>query len=95
MHVPCGAAPTIDLPMAEWPEGVIIQEVNPGGSGEAAGLKPGDVLLSAGGEELNATSIYEVLWGNLVDGAPIKFQVKRDGEVLEVTVKPKLRDQLP
>ena len=57
------------------PEGVIAIEVTPGSPGEAAGVRPGDVLIAVGTKEVNSTE-------DLVDA----FHSAERGETLTYSV---------
>lgn len=67
--------------------GVLVTDVNAGSPAEAAGLKGGDLLLSANGKSLTkeeelATEIRQGV------GAPVKLEVMRGGGTLTLSAKP-------
>lgn len=66
---------------------VTVEGVAPGGAADRAGLRAGDVLLTAGGKPL-ADEPGAVLGGLLQTGDEIAFEVERDGRRLTVKVKP-------
>jgi len=79
-------------PLKDWeklfglkqPRGVLVGSVERGAPGEAAGLLPGDVLLSYGDTELNVRfeeelpSLYQLIADSEV-GAPVALRVLRRG----------------
>ncbi|MGH8539310.1 MAG: PDZ domain-containing protein [Stenotrophobium sp.] len=77
----------------EYP-GVVIEGVTPGGGAEKAGLKSGDILLSANGETLAAKSGEKpgpehrlmAVMGKLAPGDPVKLDYERAGQRASVTV---------
>jgi len=81
---------TLGVEMDISPNGVEVTGVRPGGAAEAAGLRPGDVLLEAGGEPLAGRPL-RVLDPYLRSGEPITFIVRRAGERREVIVTPRPR----
>ncbi|MEJ2761277.1 MAG: RIP metalloprotease RseP [Gammaproteobacteria bacterium] len=66
----------------------VIGRVSAGGAAEAAGLRPGDKVLSAGGKAVSG-------WGDWVGvirshpDLPLPLKVQRDGETVNVTITPK------
>ncbi len=68
-----------------------IAEVRKGMSGESAGLKRGDILVSANGQPLRSSSrLNEV--ENETNGAPIDLVYSRNGVQSHVTVTPTKQD---
>jgi serine protease Do len=84
-------AQTITPPMAaglqlsqDW--GVLLSDVDPGGPGDIAGLKPGDIVLSLNGKvEPNARQMEVDLYRYPV-GAKVDVQLMRNGEKQTVQV---------
>jgi CubicO group peptidase (beta-lactamase class C family) len=68
-----------------------IAELIPGGAAERQGLRAGDVLLKAGGKELEQNP-GQVLGALLESGEPITFEMERGGQRQTVTVKPAPQD---
>ena len=75
--------------------GIFISKVRPGGSADQAGVKKGDVLLSADGFPIDRLGFFKhpnygsVFWGHLVKGEKsagdtIKLSLLRNGEPLEI-----------
>ena len=72
------------LPNA-YPE---ILSVVPGAPAEAAGLKPGDVILSIDGERVVfASHVAPLIWEKDVT-KPIEFRIRRDGAEQTISVMP-------
>jgi regulator of sigma E protease len=66
-----------------------IDQVTPGSAAEAAGLQKGDTILSANGEHLRRFEDLAALVGLGLD-EPLKLQVKRGDQVIEIDARPKI-----
>lgn len=94
-------ATTEDPSFREWLRlpadagGLYIHRVKPRGAADAAGLKPGDVILSIDGHPIDRRGYYEhpnygaLSWGHLVRGSKsvndaVTIAVQRDGQPLEI-----------
>lgn len=66
--------------------GVVVQTVNPGGAAEEAGLRAGDLILTAAGRDVDNTDIFKDIIFELGVGAEMPCTVLRDGEELELTM---------
>jgi pimeloyl-ACP methyl ester carboxylesterase len=77
---------TLDPPGAQaW---AVVKSVEPGGAAQAAGLRPGDLLLSIGGRRLDtATSMEDALFA-LRAGEKPRLEVLREGRPLALTIDP-------
>ena len=65
---------------------VVIAGLLPGGPGEQAGLKPGDVVLALDGQDVaDRRSLYRLLWTHR-PGEPVTLKVFRGRELRVVTV---------
>lgn len=65
---------------------VIVAGLLPGSPAERAGLKPGDVVLSLDGQEINGRQeLYETLWSS-PPGCLLEFSIFRDNAVERVKV---------
>lgn len=66
-------------------DGLLVREVEEGGSADRAGLKRGDVLVAAGGRELRSLDdLYKVLDG---DGSELEFRAARAADEIVITVR--------
>ncbi len=76
--------------------GIYVSTVRTGGSADLAGVKKGDVILSADGFPIDRRGYYQhphygsVFWGHIVRGEKatgdeIKLELLRNGEPLEIT----------
>jgi len=67
-------------------EHVVIAGLLPGGPGEQAGLKSGDVILAVDGQEVgDRRSLYRLLWAHR-PGEPVTLKIFRGRELRSVTV---------
>lgn len=72
------------------PRGVVVTQVRPGGAGEAAGLRAGDVILGLGNVAFATPFEFEQAIAALAPGTRVPLQVWREGRPLrvEATVGP-------
>lgn len=68
-------------------EGTVVQSIVAGSAAEAAGIKIGDVLVSANGKPLGSDPM-SVLGAMLQKGEKIEFEIERDGQPLKLGVMP-------
>jgi Do/DeqQ family serine protease len=71
--------------------GALVTRVYPGSAGEAAGLKPGDVVISANGERVGDREALHNFEGLQAVGTRVTLDVRRDGRPLQVSAT--LREQ--
>ena len=97
---PSVAVPTVTVPPRNLSSDIRFQPrmngsqltgvaVQPQGGGEAfraAGLAPGDVIVSVNGKKLTSPEQARTLAGQL-GGGDVRVQVERDGRVVPLTVK--------
>ena len=75
----------ITIAQDEESQGFVILEVQPNSGAQEAGLRPGDILVSAQGESTQGITISQLK--NLVrgpEGTVVELEVLRDGETLSV-----------
>jgi regulator of sigma E protease len=74
-----------------YPYPPLVGGVTPDSAAEAAGLKPGDVILSVDGREVVAfREMREIVGAS--GGKPLQLKVWRAGEVFDVTLVPRRTD---
>lgn len=88
---------TVDATLAkangfEKPRGVFVQNVNAGSAGEEAGLKPGDIILSVDGKEVNSANQLQSVIASRYPGNVVTLQMFRDGNNIEKKVTLKTRE---
>ncbi|MBN1633518.1 MAG: Do family serine endopeptidase [Ignavibacteria bacterium] len=71
--------------------GVLIQNVIKDGAGDEAGLKPGDIILSVNGKEVNAANQLQTEIGSKRPGDEVILKIFRDGKEFDQKVKLKPR----
>jgi serine protease Do len=69
------------------PQGVLIAEVVDGGPAQAAGVVPGDIVLSFGGKKLLRASDLQLFASMAGAGKEVVLRLWRDGRELSSTVK--------
>jgi len=86
---------TVPAPVAApWRErigrdnGLRVAEVVPGGPAERAGLRPGDLLLSAAGKPVTAAQDLQRLMFAEAIGKPLPITVVRNGALVDVIAEP-------
>lgn len=65
-----------------------ITQLLDGGPAQRAGLKSGDRLLAINGYELKTVADYDSPASHFERGEPVTFEVLRNGETIELTVRP-------
>jgi S1-C subfamily serine protease len=70
------------------PDGLRVAEVVPGGPAARAGLRPGDVLVSAAGSQVaTAQDLQRLMFGEAI-GKPLEITVLRNGALVDVIAEP-------
>jgi serine protease Do len=72
-------------------KGALVAEVTAGGPAAAAGVQPGDLVLQVNGAAIATASDLTRAVGLARAGDPVRLQVRRDGQVRDITVKSGLR----
>ncbi|NOZ29103.1 MAG: site-2 protease family protein [Chloroflexi bacterium] len=69
--------------------GAAVTAVAPGSPAEAAGLQPGDVILAVADQPVETPAdLVQLVKEHL--GEPVELEVRRDGEMVRVTVTPRV-----
>lgn len=69
------------------PEGVLVQDILAGSPAEAAGVKPGDVILAVDGKNVNAANEIQTLIAEMEPGDVVTLSIFRSGETISKKVK--------
>jgi S1-C subfamily serine protease len=73
------------------PNGLRVAEVVPGGPADRAGLRSGDLLISAGGRPVQkAQDLQRLMFGDAI-GQPLPITVMRNGALVDVIAEPSER----
>ncbi len=73
--------------------GIRIDGVSPGLPAEAAGIRPGDVILSVGGQDVTSLEDLRRIFVGLAQGDAVEVRVRRGAEVLTFSVTLALRPE--
>lgn len=76
-------------PGADAPQHILITEVVAGSPAEQSGIQVGDILLAVNGEPLAAPDLLSQVIQTSAD-TPIRLEVQRGTEILELTVTPRM-----
>jgi serine protease Do len=71
----------------EKPGGVVVREVFPGGPGESAGLRPGDVLLAVNDKSVDDPQGMAFRLATLKIGTTARLSVWRRGEIMQLPLE--------
>jgi serine protease Do len=77
------------------PHGALISTVDPTGPGEKAGLKPGDVITSVNGRNIDHSWDLPAIISQLPPGSQAKLGIWHDRKATEVSVKTVLLEDSP
>lgn len=72
-------------PALQQGAGAVIGDVLPGGTAATLGLRPGDVVVEAGGEAVRGPAELAGYAAALTSGAPVTLKVRRGQRVLQLT----------
>ncbi|HWP82671.1 MAG TPA: Do family serine endopeptidase [Bacteroidota bacterium] len=75
------------------PQGVFVQEVTSGGAGEAAGIKPGDVILRVDGKEVNSSNQLQTIIASRYPGDVVTVSILRDKKKMDIKVTLRAREE--
>jgi hypothetical protein len=77
----------LELRLAPAEDVLIVQEVQSGSAGAAAGLKPGDRLLAVDGAPVSSLGLRRVQRMLTIPGADYRLRVRRAGTIQEVELR--------
>ncbi len=77
------------------PHGALVSEVDPGGPGDQAGLKSGDVITSVNGHNIDHSYDLPTVISQLPPGSQARLGVWHDRKATEVSVKTVLLEETP
>src|SRR5438270_7440489 len=67
--------------------GVLIEQIQPGGAAERAGLKKGDVITAFNGQEVNDPNTFRNEVASTAPGTDVKLKILRSGKEEQVTAR--------
>ena len=76
------------------PHGAVVAELFEGGPADAAGMMPGDVIISFAGQEVKDPSNLQHLVGAAAIGSPVRVTVFRSGRAIALSVVPGNADRV-
>jgi serine protease Do len=71
--------------------GALVADVAPGGPAEAAGVKPGDLVLKVEGHPVTSAADLTRQIGGFHSGDTIRLEIRRDGQTRDIAVRSGLR----
>ncbi len=71
--------------------GALVVSVDDGGRAQAAGLRPGDLIVNAAGRDIDSPAQLEALLRAIPAGAGFALRIRRAGAGLELAVPPATR----
>jgi regulator of sigma E protease len=72
----------------------IVTGLTADGAAIGAGVRPNDRLLEIGGSAVNSAREVQLAIAELPRDEPVTFTIRRDGEVIDLTFTPKLRERI-
>jgi S1-C subfamily serine protease len=83
------APPRLGVAARDAAGGAEVGRVNPGQPAERAGLRPGDIIESINGGSVSGVDALMQAVDGLAPGEPYTLTVRRHGERLQLTVRPR------
>lgn len=82
------ARPWLGFYATEVDERVAVADVAGRGPAEAAGLRPGDLILAVGEREArDLAGLFRLIWAQGPAGTKIPLRIQRDGRTIELSVR--------
>jgi regulator of sigma E protease len=72
----------------------VVTGLTADGAAVGAGIRPNDRLLEVGGTPVASAREVQLAIAALPRGEPVGFRIRREGEVLDLTLTPKLRERV-
>jgi serine protease Do len=72
-----------------------VESVVPGSAAARAGLAADDLVVAVAGRAVASRALFEQALGHLAPGDPVRLAVIREGEILEVDLGPRPRENAP
>ncbi|MBF0428726.1 MAG: PDZ domain-containing protein [Magnetococcales bacterium] len=69
------------------PNGVVLSRIAPGGPGERAGLKVGDMIVSINGQSVSSPRAMARILRNFLPGDLVEMTIRRAGQLIDVQAK--------
>ncbi len=70
-------------------KGVVIEAVEPGSAAAEVGIRPGDVILSVGGEEVNSVEGFAAAAKRVKKDRPVRMLVRRGDSLMYLAFTPR------
>ncbi len=84
-------------PMAAGPggstgQGLLVKTVHPGGPAERAGIRAGDIIVSANGNRIGKISDFRSVLVGLKDQEAMELEFERSGKLQKIQVVPEIKE---
>ena len=78
--------PSLEMELTQTDEGILVEAVTPGGTAEASGIQPGDVITAIRRDEVTLADLNKTVGESLEDD-PLRLRYMRGDEELQETVR--------
>jgi inositol-phosphate transport system permease protein len=83
---PFESRPTLQMTLGEVENGVLVEEIAPGGAAEQAGLQVGDIITAIRRDPVDRADLLARIAQSSADD-PFRLRILRDGEEMQMTVR--------